>query len=113
MNKKLLLVVILVFLLGGVFIVIKNLRSNNLNKNTEKQVPPKVITVRSDAETIAKEFLSKQTYKDQYLENPISAETYPEFWNVWFATKDPKKKPNRGLVQINRATGVAEWKELQ
>lgn len=74
---------------------------------------PQEVTVREDAQVIAKKFLGKQTYKKDYETEPVAIETYPEFWNVWFATKDKNKRPNRGLVQINRATGQPEWKELQ
>lgn len=109
-NKKLIVSLIAFLLIGGFFILWK---TGNRTSRPKEEAPAKNIALRVDAESIAKDFLSKQDFKGNYEPTPLSAEIYPEFWNVWFKTTDPKKKPNRGLVQINRQTGVAEWKELQ
>lgn len=115
-NKKIILtiLVLLIIIGGGGFLWKKN---NNQTPLEKKEVTPaegeKVVVTRDEAEKIAKDFLSKQSFKNDYQPNPISAEIYPEFWNVWFATTDQEKKPNRGLVQINSTTKEAQWKELQ
>ncbi|MFZ2834485.1 MAG: hypothetical protein WA019_06565 [Candidatus Moraniibacteriota bacterium] len=115
-NKKIILIVLVLVIIasGGAVIWKKNSNQALLEKKEATQAEgEKVVITRNKAEDIAKDFISKQTFKNDYQSNPISTEVYPEFWNVWFATTDQTKKPNRGLVQINSTTGLAEWKELQ
>jgi cytoskeletal protein RodZ len=113
-TKKIVLgAILLLLLISGVIIIWRKQGHQDPSKENNATENIKKITARDEAETIAKDFLAKQTFKDEYDPKPVSTEFYPEFWNVWFSTVDKTKKPNRGLVQVNTETGIAEWKDLQ
>jgi hypothetical protein len=113
-NKKIIsAVLVLIILAGGIFFLWKKNYKTLPKEDSQIENNGQVINNRSQAESIAKDFLSRQSFKDDYKPDPISVEVYTDFWNVWFATQDQNKKPNRGLVQIDTKTGKAEWKELQ
>lgn len=112
-NKKIILSVLVLIIITSGAVLIWKKKSQQAPSKEAGTENSKTVATRNEAENIAKDFLSKQSFKNDYQPNPISTEIYPEFWNVWFATTDQEKKPNRGLVQVNSATGLAEWKELQ
>lgn len=105
---------VLIVILGALaWGVIRGVEKYRAQKTSPAETAAKAVTSRGDAQLIAEAFLASQAYAKNYEPTPISVETYPKFWNIWFATVDPEARPNRGLVQVDRETGKASWKELE
>ncbi len=63
---------------------------------------------------IAKEFLKKQEYANQYkIDTARATDTGKPYWNVWFETVKRDVMPNHGVIEVNKKTGKAKWDYLE
>lgn len=118
-NKKRFTVFVIAafLLLAGLFFGIREgikLYRNKYQKTsqTDGQAVAKVVE-RGQAAEIAKKFLKKQPFAKDYKPEPARVENFEKFWSVWFEKTDKNSRPNKGLIQVDKYTEEAIWKELQ
>lgn len=118
-NKKRFTVFVIAafLLLAGLFFGIREgikLYRNKYQKTsqTDGQAEVKVVE-RGQAAEIAKKFLKKQPFAKDYKPEPARVENFEKFWSVWFEKTDKNSRPNKGLIQVDKHTEEAIWKELQ
>lgn len=69
---------------------------------------------RDQAVQIALKFLREQPHADQYLADSVRVEETPTDWQVFFLHVEWQiRRPNSGLILVDKKTGAARWQPLK
>lgn len=69
---------------------------------------------RDRALQIALKFLREGAYADQYLADSVTIQETNADWQLFFLHIEwEKRRPNSGLIEVNKRTGRAQWKPLK
>lgn len=116
-ERPMLILIVIVIVVVFVLAILLSKENNGESESQSKEPEPlpvsyNTLDAKDEATKMAKDFLKKQSYADQYDLDSAETKNHKEFWNVWFNKKDQEARPNKGLVQVSKGTGEAEWKEL-
>ena len=111
-KRFILLVLVVAIILIGVNLFKKS-KTTKQSESTTNQSSQSVVPVDAqEVVEIAKDFLKKQEFANEYDLDSARVENYSQFWSIWFNKKDQNQKPNKGLVQVKKENNEAYWVEV-